>query len=44
MIRFIDWPVWRQLTGADRTARGAAAKSRATSQLHPRTATAARVA
>jgi formate dehydrogenase major subunit len=43
VIRFIDWPVWRQLTGADRTGRGAAAKSRATSQLHPRTATADRV-
>ncbi len=43
MIRLIDWPVWRQLTGADRTGRGSAAKSRATSQLRPRTATADRV-
>jgi formate dehydrogenase major subunit len=34
------WPVYRQLTGADRTGRGAAAKSRATASLEPRVATA----
>ncbi|TNY38407.1 dehydrogenase [Thermomonospora catenispora] len=37
------WPVWRQLTGADRTGRGAAARSAATDRLRPRTADADRV-
>ncbi len=32
-----SWPVYRQLTGEDRTARGAAAKSRATGNLRART-------
>jgi formate dehydrogenase major subunit len=35
-----EWPAYRQLTGADRLGLGAAAKSRRTSQLRPRTATA----
>ncbi len=38
-----DWPVLRQLRGADRMGRGAAAKSRATSALRARTADADRV-
>ncbi|QEC48293.1 molybdopterin-dependent oxidoreductase [Baekduia soli] len=37
------WPVLRQALGRDRTARGAAAKSAATSRLQPRTTTADRV-
>jgi hypothetical protein len=37
------WPVARQLTGADRLGLGAAAKSRRTSELRPRTATAGKV-
>lgn len=37
------WPVYRQLTGADRTGRGAAARSRVTDELTPRTETADRV-
>jgi formate dehydrogenase major subunit len=35
-----SWPVIRQLTDGDRTARGAAAKSRTSASLHPRVATA----
>jgi formate dehydrogenase major subunit len=35
-----SWPVYRQLTGEDRLGLGAAAKSRATAELRPRTATA----
>ena len=31
-----SWPVYRQLTGTDRTGRGAAAKSRRTGNLRPR--------
>jgi formate dehydrogenase major subunit len=38
-----SWPVLRQLTDGDPTARGAAAKSRATEALRPRVATADRV-
>ncbi len=38
-----SWPVYRQLTGGDRLGLGAAAKSRVTAQLRPRTATADRV-
>jgi formate dehydrogenase major subunit len=38
-----SWPVVRQLTDGDRTARGAAAKSRTSASLHPRVATADRV-
>ncbi|MFD0855996.1 molybdopterin-dependent oxidoreductase, partial [Actinomadura adrarensis] len=37
------WPVYRQLTGNDRLGRGAAAKSRYTDELKPRTSTADRV-
>src|SRR5690349_14258197 len=37
------WPVFRQLTGTDRTGRGEAAKSRRSAELQPRTATADRV-
>jgi formate dehydrogenase major subunit len=37
------WPVYRQLTGADRLGRGAAARSRASDQIAPRTRTADRV-
>jgi formate-dependent nitrite reductase membrane component NrfD len=32
-----SWPVYRQLTGADRSGRGAAAKSRVTENLRVRT-------
>lgn len=38
-----QWPVYRQLTGADRRGLGAAASSRRTRELTPRTATADRV-
>ena len=38
------WPVYRQLTGTDPLGHGAAAKSRRTSRLAPRTRTADRVA
>ena len=38
-----SWPVVRQLTDGDRTARGAAAKSRTTASLAPRVATADKV-
>jgi formate dehydrogenase major subunit len=38
-----DWPVFRQLTGPDKSGRGEAARSRATAALRPRTATADRV-
>jgi formate dehydrogenase major subunit len=38
-----SWPVYRQLTGADRTGRGAAAKSRRTASLKPRVETADKV-
>jgi formate dehydrogenase major subunit len=37
------WPVYRQLTGTDRTGRGAAAKSRRTASLRPRVETADKV-
>ncbi|MBA9007555.1 formate dehydrogenase major subunit [Actinomadura cellulosilytica] len=37
------WPVWRQATGADRTGRGAAARSAGTERLRPRVADADRV-
>ncbi|MBO0868553.1 MAG: formate dehydrogenase, partial [Micromonosporaceae bacterium] len=39
----LPWPVWRQLTGTDRTGRGAAAKSAGSASLVPRTASADRV-
>jgi formate dehydrogenase major subunit len=38
-----SWPVYRQLTGADRTGRGAAAKSSRTEHLRPRVAAADKV-
>jgi formate dehydrogenase major subunit len=38
-----DWPVLRQFKGPDRLGRGDAVKSRASSRLEPRTATADRV-
>jgi formate dehydrogenase major subunit len=38
-----DWPLLRQLRGADRMGRGAAASSRATRELRPRTVEADRV-
>jgi formate dehydrogenase major subunit len=38
-----SWPVYRQLTGADRTGRGAAAKSQRTSNLKSRVETADKV-
>jgi len=38
-----SWPVYRQLTGADRLGLGAAAKSKASEELRPRTATADQV-
>jgi formate dehydrogenase major subunit len=38
-----EWPVYRQLTGSDRTGRGAAAKSRASARLSPRTEAAEKV-
>ena len=41
---FLGWPVVRQLTGDDPLGRGAAAQSKRTAQLTPRTATADRVA
>jgi formate dehydrogenase major subunit len=38
--RYLElWPVYRQLTGTDRSGRGAAAKSQHTARLQPRTAT-----
>jgi formate dehydrogenase major subunit len=40
---FLGWPVVRQLTGDDPLGRGAAAQSRRTAALQPRTATADRV-
>ena len=40
---FLSWPVVRQLTGEDPLGRGAAAQSRRTASLQPRTATADRV-
>lgn len=41
--RIRSWPVYRQLTGTDRTGRGAAAKSPYTESLRPRTDRADRV-
>ncbi|MFE1782994.1 formate dehydrogenase [Streptomyces sp. NPDC059506] len=38
-----EWPVYRQITGEDRTGRGAAAASERTRRLRPRTGTADRV-
>jgi formate dehydrogenase major subunit len=40
---FLDWPVVRQLTGADPTGRGPAAQSARSAALRPRTETADRV-
>jgi formate dehydrogenase major subunit len=40
---FLDWPVVRQLTGADKLGRGAAVKSPASQRLRPRIATADKV-
>jgi len=40
---FLDWPVVRQFTGGDRLGRGAAVKSAASRDLHPRIATADKV-
>jgi formate dehydrogenase major subunit len=40
---WISWPVFRQLTGADKLGRGAAIRSRATEEIAPRTAAADRV-
>jgi formate dehydrogenase major subunit len=39
----LPWPVWRQLTGTDRTGRGEAAKSANSASLVPRTVSADRV-
>ena len=39
----LSWPVYRQLTGDDPLGRGAAAQSKRTAELRPRTATADRV-
>ena len=33
---WIGWPVFRQLTGGDKLARGAAVRSRATERIEPR--------
>jgi formate dehydrogenase major subunit len=41
---WIDWPVYRQLTGADKLARGAATRSKRTDGLEPRIRNADRVA
>ena len=41
---FLGWPLLRQITGDDPLARGAAAQSKKTAALRPRTATADRVA
>src|SRR5690348_18468153 len=41
--RLGDWPVWRQLTGRDRTGRGAAVRSPRSASLSARTADADRV-
>ncbi len=41
---WIGWPVVRQLTGADKLGRGAAARSRATERIAPRIRTPARIA
>src|SRR5689334_660279 len=41
--RLGDWPVWRQLTGRDRTGRGAAVRSAHSASLSARTADADRV-
>jgi formate dehydrogenase major subunit len=41
---WIDWPVYRQLTGADKLARGAATRSKRTDGLEPRIRNAGRVA
>ncbi len=41
---FLGWPVLRQLTGEDALGRGAAAQSKRSAALQPRTATADRVA
>jgi formate dehydrogenase major subunit len=43
-LAIADWPAYRQVTGTDRLALGAAARSRRTRQLRPRTATADKVA
>ena len=44
LVRLIrSWPVYRQLTGPDRLGRGAAAESRRSAGLKPRTETADRV-
>ena len=40
----LPWPVLRQLTGGDLLGRGAAARSRRTDEIEPRTSTADRVA
>jgi formate dehydrogenase major subunit len=40
---FLDWPVLRQLRGADRFGRGAAVKSATSAHLHPRIADADQV-
>src|SRR5947209_16694785 len=42
-IANLPWPVLRQLTGKDRTGRGAAARTRHTDELLPRTYTADKV-
>jgi formate dehydrogenase major subunit len=41
---WIGWPVFRQLTGGDKLARGAATRSRRTERIEPRTRSADRVA
>src|SRR5258705_10393071 len=42
-VERLGWPALRQLTGADRLGRGAAARSAASARLTPRTADADRV-
>ncbi len=42
-IRVVNWPVYRQLTGADRLGRGQAVRSPHTEAARPRTETAERV-
>ncbi len=36
-MRLSEWPIWRQLTGDDRSGRGAAVKSKFSATLRPRT-------
>jgi formate dehydrogenase major subunit len=42
-MKLREWPVWRQLRGEDRTARGSAVKSKFSAALRPRTVDADKV-